>query len=70
MMIEMTIARAGAKIVYFESGRSPDFSSAIGKLTAQIDNFGSEQYREAVAAKTRTALRAKAERGEVKDEEE
>jgi len=62
--LQMSIAKTGAKIVYFESGREPDFGTAIGKLTAQIDNFGSEQYREAIATKTRAALRGKAERGE------
>src|SRR5262245_24918648 len=58
------ITEAGVRVVYYESGREPDLKTALGKFVAGVDNFAAEQYREAVAEKTRRALRERAERGE------
>src|SRR5688572_2739154 len=40
------VSDAGVRIVYYETGREPDLTTAVGKFMASADNFGSEIYRE------------------------
>jgi DNA invertase Pin-like site-specific DNA recombinase len=59
-----TIADAGVRVFYYESGREPDLATALGKFVAGVDAFAAEQYRESISNKTRLALRSRAARGE------
>jgi len=59
------IIRAGVRIFHYQDGQELLLSTPVQKLVASVANFSHEDFRYQIQAKTRAALRKKAEQGHV-----
>src|SRR5713101_1379845 len=63
--LQLRITRAGVRIFHYQDGQELLLSTPVQKLVASVANFSHEDFRFQIQAKTRAALRKKAEQGHV-----